>query len=485
MMLAVLAVVGGALQGFSQPDILAHAADLEKQGRFKEAELAIDLALEKTQPADKLGSELAWEKERLRRVRLDYPLTERELYEELRKSVAHLTREEFQTWVQQGRFDARPIDGTERYMVASASNLFFRYPELNSRRLPPRNSAALDSHYLEVCTRIKAEALAQKTPYVMPKQFQVSMTVTADPDAAPPGSRVRAWLPIPRQTPFQTGFDLVSSTPPGVHTDAPESAARSAYLEATAQKGKPTQFNVQYNYSTKGVWFDLKPERTQTANPNDPAVKSFTQETEHVRFTPELRALAQRIAAEETNPCVQAKKFYDWIAANIQYSFATEYSTIPNISEYCQTHGYGDCGQEGMLFITLCRLRGIPARWESGWTIFPGAKANHDWTEIYLEPYGWVPVDPYMGIYATRYATSLTAAQRAELRDFYFGGLDPWRLIANADHCQPLVPPKNSVRSDNVDFQRGELEANGQNIYFDHFTYDLSAKEVSSPPRVE
>ena len=59
--------------------------------------------------------------------------------------------------------------------------------------------------------------------------------------------------------------------------------------------------------------------------------------------------------------------------------------------------GYGDCGQEAMLFITLCRLNGVPARWQSGWNTFSRDKSNHDWTEIYLAPYGWMPADPYMG----------------------------------------------------------------------------------------
>ena len=195
-----------------------------------------------------------------------------------------------------------------------------------------------------------------------------------------------------------------------------------------------------------------------------------------------MRALSKEIAGSTDNPLVQAKAFYDWISEHIQYSYALEYSTIRNISDYCLTKRYGDCGQEALLFITLCRLNGIPARWQSAWFTFPGGKTIHDWTEIYVRPWGWMPVDPYMGIFAMQYLKSLTPEERRGVRDFYFGGLDQYRMAANSDHCQNLMPAKAGLRSDNVDFQRGELEAKGENIYFDKYSYSLDVKELFPTP---
>ncbi len=102
----------------------------------------------------------------------------------------------------------------------------------------------------------------------------------------------------------------------------------------------------------------------------------------------------------------------------------------------------------------------------------------HDWAEIYLAPYGWVPVDPWESIFATRYATSLPPEKRRELRDFYFGGMEQYRMAANGDHSQELTPPKKSFRSDDVDFQRGEVECGGRNIYFGKYSYDMAVKEI-------
>jgi transglutaminase-like putative cysteine protease len=395
--------------------------------------------------------------------------------------VKNLTAEEYDRWLAEGRFESREIDGQRYFANTSVSNLYFRYPDLNTRRTPPKDTASVQKARLESCTAIRKAALAGKTPYVLPKRFHVTMTVTAKPTAAPAGEIVRAWLPIPRRYSFQDDFALLSASPSVSRTDSNESPIRCVFLEQPAKQNAPTQFKIEYEYTTHAVSFDLKPGEVRPCDPNDPAVKGFTGEAPHVVFTPEMRALSQKIVGDETNPCLKAKKCFDWIAENIKYSFALEYSTIRNISDYCRAKGYGDCGQEALLFITLCRLNGIPARWQSGWDTFPGGKDIHDWSEIYLAPYGWVPVDPCMGVLAMRYGTALTPEQRRQMRDFYFGGLDQYRMAANCDHSQTLTPPKRSLRSDNVDFQRGELECGNKNIYFDQYSYNLTLKEVKLP----
>ena len=465
---------------FAQKDVLAQGEQFELQGDFKAAAALLGKALDnKSLPAAE-RKQLEFDLDRLARIKLDFSYTKDALFAELKKSVKGLTAGEYEQWVREARFDSREIDGKRYFMSSSVSNLFFRYPELNARRLPPKNNADVEKHHWETCVAIQKAAMAEKKTYVLPKRFQATMTVTAEADAAAAGETIRAWIPIPREYPFQTGFELVSASPAVKRLDDRHSPIRAAYFEQRAVKGRPTEFKLSYDYTAHGVWFDLKPEDVRPCDANDAALREFTREAPHIQFTPEIRTLSQQIAGNETNPCVKAKKFYDWIADNIKYSYAIEYSTIRNISDYCRSHGYGDCGQEALLFMTLCRLNGIPARWQSGWNTFPGAKSIHDWTEIYLAPYGWVPVDPYMGIYATRYATTLKPEQRRQIRDFYFGGLDQYRMIANADHNQVLNPSKQTMRSDDVDFQRGELETAGHNIYFNEYSYKLDLKEVKS-----
>jgi transglutaminase-like putative cysteine protease len=464
--------------GASAQDAVEQATSLTDRGDFQGAAALLDGALRAPDLPATRRTQLEFQRDVIERIKKDYPLTRDALFKKLNASVKYLTPEEFERWLADGWFDGRMIDGRIFYLKPSVSNLFFRHPELNARRLDAKDTTLEQQRRLEICREIKNATREEGTPFVLPHHFSCVMTVTTETNAVPPGEMIRAWLPIPRQLPYQGGFQL-SSASPAAESVAPEtSAIRSVYLEQRASTNGSAKFEIAYVYTARGVSFDLKPERVRGPDLANPALAPFVREGPHVVFSDKIRDLARVIVGDETNPMRQAKAFYDWIGSNVKYSFAREYSTLTNISDYCLTHRYGDCGQEALLFITLCRSERIPARWQTGWDIFPGAHDIHDWTEIYLEPYGWVPVDPWAGMNATQYCPALTPSQRQEMHDFYFGGLDYYRMAANGDHSQRLEPPKKTLRSDDVDFQRGELEWSGGNIYFDKYSYDLNVQEM-------
>ena len=125
-----------------------------------------------------------------------------------------------------------------------------------------------------------------------------------------------------------------------------------------------------------------------------------------------------------------------------------------------------------MLLITMCRCAGIPARWESGWMLHPGDINLHDWGEAYFEGVGWVPVDVSFG----RGRVTDPLKTKDDVLLYYTRGLDAYRLIVNDDWGRDLYPAKIYPRSETVDFQRGEVEWQGGNLYFDKWSYDLTDK---------
>ena len=101
-------------------------------------------------------------------------------------------------------------------------------------------------------------------------------------------------------------------------------------------------------------------------------------------FTPYLRELRDELAGDETNPVILARRFYDFVTTKVMYSFVREYFTIECIPEYCAVNLKGDCGVQALLFITLCRMSGIPARWQSGLYATDYYTGCHDWRSSML-----------------------------------------------------------------------------------------------------
>jgi transglutaminase-like putative cysteine protease len=138
-----------------------------------------------------------------------------------------------------------------------------------------------------------------------------------------------------------------------------------------------------------------------------------------------------------------------------------------DIPGFVMEQRHGDCGMQTLLFMTLARSVGIPVKWQSGWMLHPGEVNLHDWCEVWYEGIGWVPVDQSFG---------LQNSPDPGIKNFYSSGIDAYRLIVNDDISCPLTPPKKFLRSEPYDFQRGEIEWKGGNLYFDKWSWHMEVK---------
>ena len=180
----------------------------------------------------------------------------------------------------------------------------------------------------------------------------------------------------------------------------------------------------------------------------------------------DLSQMARAIADGETNPYLISRKILNYIS-RYPWAGAREYSTLECIPEYVIREGHGDCGQVSLLYISMMRSLGIPARWESGWMLHPGEKNYHDWAEVYFEGVGWVPVDASFG--------RLSASENPDVVYFYNQGMDAHRFASNLGVCGELYPAKRYVRSETVDFQAGEVETSRGNLFYPAWdsTFDI------------
>jgi len=468
----VLATV--AFFSLSSADASISASVIQRidAGQFHEADAQISQSLTRAElPADE-RAELEFQRERMRRIRLDFKLTKADALDRVRKQIPDLKHAEFEAWDAAGLLERMTIDGETRYFNRAPSNLFRLSAEARARRAQqtPFNDGPFErphDHHREI---IKAQRASGK-PSVAPRRVRITQSITVDANAVPAGETIRAWIPYPRSRPGQhEDIRLIASTP-AQPTIAPESTLqRTVYLEAKARAGEPTRFSITYELTALAQRWEIDPTKVMHPTLTPELREHLGERPPHIVFTPALREFSKRVVGDETNPYRIALMLFDAVD-RIPWAGAREYSTISNISDYALHAGHADCGQQTLLLMTLLRLNGIPARWQSGWIFSDGEYNNmHDWGWLYLAPYGWVPMDVTFG----RLGTDDPAVDT-----FYFGALDAYRLAYNDDYSQPLYPAKRHVRSETVDSQRGEVEWRGGNLYFDSWDYDFKAEILS------
>jgi len=464
----------------SEPDIITQVTVLQKEGAFTGAEDLIKTYIDKYPALDSLTiRSLHFELERCKRIRLDYNLSEADLLNQLQSRLDNVSKEEFDRWQKAGWFDMLIIDGEKRFVAPSVSNLLFRHPELRERQQnynPSSNLARVIQTHVEQLTELAA---VHPDPVLLPRTSRVRQTITVKAGEVPGSETVRCWLPYPSVFETQGAVKFTTANHNPLWVASPGSPIRSVYFEDRMPVEESLEFTIAYEYTAYAFYQQVDPARIQLFDESEDVYRFYTREEyPHEVFSDEMRQLSLAITGQEQNPYLKGKQIYDWIADNIAYSYAREYSTLRNISAYCLENKYGDCGQEAILFITLCRIAGIPARWQSGFMTFPGDVGMHDWAEIYIKPYGWLPVDPYMGIFFTSVTEDLDPVTRRGLRDFYYGNIDHFRLVANKGHNQALYPEKMHIRSETVDFQRGEVEWSGENLYFNQWKWSIDIADA-------
>ena len=453
---------------------LAAATELITAGQFKAAGARIDAALKQQDLSPDAQRAFEFQRERMQRMRLDFSLSADQVEAKVRKRMPDLTDAEFADWDAHGLFEHMDIDGQRLYFNRAPSNLFHLSAAATTRQKGGTDFVTsglpkeVNDNYIDFDRKVIAEARATGKTSVLPQRVRVTQTLTVDADAVPAGKTVRAWVPYPRADKGQQENIVFLSSQPAAHQIAPESAMqRTVYLEQTAQAGKPTIFKITYEVTLYAQYHPIDLAKVQPEKITPELAPYVAERAPHVVFSEPLRVFSNQVVGDATNPYEIARRIYAAVD-EIPWAGAREYSTIPDISAYTLHAGHGDCGEQTLLLVTLMRMNGIPARWQSGWTFTDGKYDNiHDWAEIYLAPYGWVPVDVTYG---------RLASDDPALKWFYLGGLDNFRIAFNDDFSRDFVPAKQHFRSDTVDSQRGEVEWDGGNLYYDKWDYHFDWK---------
>lgn len=412
----------------------ADIARRKEMGDLEGAVRLIDRRLsEGVQPL--LIPRLEAERLRLSRLREDYPYPAGKALEMIQEEWPQCTQAQFDALLDGGRIDWRMIDG----------RLHCHSEFLESLRIYPQEAPGLRQEETDHTVRDAVLSRMEERG-----ELTARITVRAAIRALVPteGREVQAWLPIPAACPQQSGICILEHTPGGVA--APEQAPQRTMWWRT-RGGK--EFTVTYRYLFRARYVD------PMALPLDPVQPTFDLEEQapHIVFTPYLRGLAAEICRGCSTPAEKARAIYDYVTGRVDYRYQPAYLQLDCIADQCAKTLRGDCGVFALLFITLCRIAGIPARWQSGLAVRPDSVGPHDWAMFYLAPHGWLWADCSFGSSARR-------SGEDGRRRHYFGSLDPWRMVSNSAFQAPLTPPVPDWRQDPYDNQVGELMVDGRGL---------------------
>jgi len=401
------------------------------------------------------------------RIYLDFNVREEEITSRLKENTGKYSSQEKEIWEAQKWLEYRIIDGEKRYFNRAASNL--RLIRSFNLQREERDSLISEDPWIlfrNKHTQTIIDASDIEHLPAIPVEMVVNYTITVLPGVVPGGEIVRCWLPFPKESHTRQHKIRLISASDDEYILSPDSMThRSIYMEEISEKDKPVSFDVSFSYQSSGQYFDPDSLYILPYNKDSELYLKYTSEQlPHINFSGDVRSLADSIAGEEDNPFLILKRFYYWINDNIPWAGALEYSIMPDIPGYVLHNMRGDCGMQTFLLMSMLRYKGIPVRWQSGWMMPPGEENLHDWCEVYFEGPGWVPVDMSYGL---QYSVN------SKTREFYISGIDSYRLIVNDGVSGDLYPEKKFFRSEPYDFQRGEVEWSGGNLYFDKWNYEI------------
>ncbi len=150
---------------------------------------------------------------------------------------------------------------------------------------------------------------------------------------------------------------------------------------------------------TWSVRYYLFPEKTGDLNdiPRDVRRAYLVDGDKYRLDDPLIQQTVSEVVGDETNAYRVMRALYDHVLEQMHYELAGGWNVAPAVLE----RGSGSCSEYTFVFIALCRAAGLPARYVGSVVRrYDDAAVDdvfHRWAEVYLPPYGWVPVDASRG----------------------------------------------------------------------------------------
>jgi transglutaminase-like putative cysteine protease len=247
--------------------------------------------------------------------------------------------------------------------------------------------------------------LARSAPSASWRTFEVTTTVRV----LKPAGVTRVWVPaaLIRPAPFQRTLANAWDAPHGSATLVRRLPDSLGIIAAVFPAGVPPALTVTSRIATRDYRVDLATPPATTAR--RAGLEHFLRPTALLPTDGIVKDTATAITAGKRTELDKARAIYEWIVEKTRRNPETRGCGLGDIRFMLETGDLtGKCADLNALFVGLARSAGLPARDVYGIRVAGSAlgyhslgvssdrvtKAQHCRAEVFLDGYGWVPVDP-------------------------------------------------------------------------------------------
>jgi transglutaminase-like putative cysteine protease len=249
--------------------------------------------------------------------------------------------------------------------------------------------------------------------------------------ASPPDAKVvKLWFPYPTSDLEQSISGLKFDGNYSSFSLSREPNSGALYL-FTEWRGPMAQRTLTVSFRARGRERRVT-QLLEKAGPIPVEVRTFLESEFFVPVDdPRVKAVAAQATKGKKGTLAKARAVYDWVVENTRRDPNVPGCGLGKV-EVTLAQRTGKCADISSVYVALARAAGVPAREVFGLRLGkPGetdiSGGHHCWAEFYLPGTGWVPVDP-ADVRRVMLAKNLDLAAAKDYREYYFGGVDEFRI---------------------------------------------------------
>jgi len=308
------------------------------------------------------------------------------------------------------------------------------------------------------------------------------VTLDVDLSAQESNKEAKLWVTYPVTDRLQKVSDIKVSgdfASSGIYTDA-ANGNPILYAQWPAE-AKSRKLSFSFAVDRQEIRHTNLPTREPQWNRADYA--EYLKPTSLGPIDGEVKKLADSITKGKKTVLAKARAIYDWCCSNMYRDPNTVGCGKGDVCALLQKPG-GKCTDISSVYIALSRAAGVPAR--EVFSIRLGKKAEEDittyqhcWAEFFLPGYGWVTVDPADVRKAMLVEKQeLKDPKAKEYREYFWGGIDPYRVVLAVGRDIILNPPQAGAPLNTFGYPYAEVGGKAIDFYQPKiFVYSYSFKE--------